>query len=384
MFVLDDQVVYSATDLSCAAECEYALLRTFDAKLGRGPALSADPLTMHLAMLGRRHEYCQLDRLRDEFGGAVTVIGRPAYTRAGLASATEATLRAVAGGAPVVYQAAAFDGRFVGFADFLVRDGSCYRVRDAKLARSAKSGALLQVTAYAQTLSHAGVPIAPEVELILGDGSLVSHRTDEQIPIYASRRARVQQLLDDHLARGAAVSWDDPGVQACLRCELCWEWLRAGDDVLLVKGMRVDRRATLFDAGIHTVTDLAEHRGPVPNLAQDTLDTLTAQAKLQVRQRNTGIPQFEIVNPAQLALLPEPDDGDLFFDFEGDTQWAGADGELGLEYLFGILDSAGGFRPLWAHDRADERRALIDFLALVRDQRNRYPAMHIYHYAAYE
>ena len=38
-----------------------------------------------------------------------------------------------------------FDGRFVGFADFLVRDGQRYRVVDTKLARSAKVTALLQL-----------------------------------------------------------------------------------------------------------------------------------------------------------------------------------------------------------------------------------------------
>ena len=42
------------------------------------------------------------------------------------------------------------------------------------------------------------------------------------------------------------------------------------------------------------------------------------------------------------------------------------------------------FRPLWAHDRAEERKALKDFLAMVRKRRKRYPNMHIYHYAAYE
>ena len=56
----------------------------------------------------------------------------------------------------------------------------------------------------------------------------------------------------------------------------------------------------------------------------------------------------------------------------------------GLEYLFGVLDAGDGFHPLWAHDRDEERRALKDFLAMVRKRRRRYPNMHIYHYAAYE
>ena len=41
MFVVDDRVIYSASDLAAAARCEYALLRSFDARLGRGPAVSA-------------------------------------------------------------------------------------------------------------------------------------------------------------------------------------------------------------------------------------------------------------------------------------------------------------------------------------------------------
>ncbi|PQM48607.1 hypothetical protein C1Y40_01175 [Mycobacterium talmoniae] len=116
------------------------------------------------------------------------------------------------------------------------------------------------------------------------------------------------------------------------------------------------------------------------------MDALTAQAKLQVAQRTSGVPQFEVVDPQQLALLPEPDDGDLFFDFEGDPLWTADGTEWGLEYLFGVLEAGrrGVFRPLWAHDRIEERRALTDFLALVAQRRKRHPNMHIYHYAPYE
>lgn len=42
MFVAGDVVVYSASDLAAAARCEFAFLRHFDSKLGRGPAISAE------------------------------------------------------------------------------------------------------------------------------------------------------------------------------------------------------------------------------------------------------------------------------------------------------------------------------------------------------
>ena len=385
MFVTSDSVVYSASDLAAAARCEYALLRDFDAKLGWGPAVTVeDELFARTVALGNEHERRELERLREQFGEEVAIFGRPAYTLPGLAAAAEATQRAIASRAPAVYQAAMFDGRFVGLADFLVRDGEHYRVIDTKLARSPKATALLQLAAYADVLATSGVPVAPDAELHLGDGTVVRYRLCDLIPVYHSQRARVQRLLDEHHAGGAAVRWEDEAVGACLRCPLCTEQLRATDDLLLVAGMRVSQRDKLLDAGLTTVAELAEHDGPVPELASSALGKLTAQAKLQVHQRDTGIPQFEIVDPQPLALLPEPDPGDLFFDFEGDPLWTADGREWGLDYLFGVLDAAGGFRPLWAHNRADERKALRDFLAMVAKRRRRCPNMHIYHYAPYE
>src|SRR6202161_2065491 len=162
VFVTGGSIVYSASDLAAAARCEYALLRDFDAKLGRAPAVTAesaeDELLARTVALGNDHERRELDRLRHEFGDAVAVIGRPAYTLAGLAAAAEATQRAIAKRAPAVYQAAMFDGRFLGFADFLVREGEQYRVTDTTLARSPKITALLQLGAYAGALAHPGVP----------------------------------------------------------------------------------------------------------------------------------------------------------------------------------------------------------------------------------
>lgn len=385
MFVTGDRIMYSASDLAAAARCEYALLRDFDAKLGWGPPVSVeDELFARIASLGTEHERRRLDRFRDEFGDGVAIIGRPAYTVAGLAAAAEATRRAVAGRAPVVYQAAMFDGRFVGFADFLVLDGDRYRVTDTKLARSPKVTALLQLAAYADALADSGVAVAPEAELELGDGTVVRYRVGDLIPVYRSQRAHLQRLLDEHHAAGAPVRWDDDGVAACFRCPLCTEQLRATDDLLLVAGMRITQRDRLIDGGITTISALADHSGAVPDLAPSALAKLTAQAKLQLRQRDTQIPQFEIVDPQPLTLLPEPDPGDLFFDFEGDPLWTADAHDWGLEYLFGVLDATGNFQALWAHDRVDERAALIDFLAMVKKRRKRRPNLHIYHYAPYE
>ncbi|MEO3761274.1 TM0106 family RecB-like putative nuclease [Mycobacterium sp. B14F4] len=391
MFVASDgaeaRVVYSASDLAAAARCEYALLRSFDVKLGRGPAVAADDeLLARTAQLGGEHEQRHLDELRER--DDVAIIGRPPYTLAGLTAAAEQTRRAVGRRAPVIYQAAMFDGRFVGFADFLVLEqsgaGERYRLRDTKLARSVKVEALLQLAAYADTLGRAGVPVADEVELVLGDGATARYRVDELLPVYAPRRAALQDMLDRHFAGGAPVSWEDQDVRACFRCPECTIQVRAHDDLLLVAGMRTTQRARLIDAGITTVAELARHDGDVPELSPRTLETLTRQARLQLAPRADGKPPYEIADAQPLMVLPEPDRGDLFFDFEGDPLWTDDGRRWGLEYLFGVLDTADGFFPLWAHNRTGELQALRDFLKMVRTRRKRHPNMHIYHYAAYE
>ncbi len=385
MFVSGDSVIYSASDLAAAARCEYALLRAFDAKLGRGPAVAVeDELLARTAELGDQHEQRHLDELRELNRENVAIIGRPPYTVDGLTAAAEATMRAVERRAPVIYQAAMFDGRFAGFADFLVLESDEYRLRDTKLARSVKVEALLQLAAYADTLAHAGVPVASEVELVLGDGATARYRVDELLPVYLARRTALQQLLDDHLASGTAIAWEDEEVRACFRCPECEIQVRATDDLLLVAGMRVSQRARLIDAGITTVADLAAHTGPVPELSGRTVAALTEQARLQIAPRVDGKPPYQVVDAQPLMVLPDANKGDLFFDFEGDPLWTLDGREWGLEYLWGVLTVNDEFHPFWAHDRASERQALIDFLAVVRKRLKRYPGMHIYHYAAYE
>jgi predicted RecB family nuclease len=386
VFVEDDRVIYSASDLAAASRCEYALLRAFDAKLGRGPSVEAedDDLLRRTIELGDAHEQRILDDFIGQYGDGVIRIGRPAYSLAAFEAAARATAEAFDRRPPVVYQAALFGDRFVGFADFVVADGDRYRVLDTKLARRAKIQALLQIAGYADALRGMGVPIADTAGLILGDRTTVDYPVDDLIPVYRQQRDHLRDLLDAHLASGAPVSWGDPTVGACMRCECCVPNVVADDDVLLVAGMRMTQRDTLMAEGIGTVADLAASTGPVDGMAASTLAGLRTQAQLQVQQRDTGVPQFEIADADALGALPAKNPGDLFFDFEGDPLWTDDGVTWGLEYMWGVLDAVDNFTPLWAEDRLSERKTFTDFLKLVRKRRKRYPDMHIYHYAAYE
>nr|WP_254071619.1 MULTISPECIES: bifunctional RecB family nuclease/DEAD/DEAH box helicase [unclassified Rathayibacter] len=335
------------------------------------------------ARLGDAHEIAYLAELKRTHDDVVE-FERP--DRADYARAADAAVEAMRAGADVLYQATFYDGTFIGFSDFLLRtpDGA-YEVYDTKLARHAKIPALLQLAAYAEQMAARGIRVGEKVHLVLGDGTTTSHDLAMIAPVQRVQRARLRAVLEEHLAASEPVAWGDPRVTACGRCGLCAPEVQAHRDPILVAGMRLDQRGKLASAGITTLDALAASEGAVPGLSAGALETLRAQARLQLATEASAdhVPVVEVVDASVLSALPAPDEGDLFFDFEGDPLHA-EDGLWGLDYLFGMVDRDEVFTAFWAHDLAEERRALVDFLALLRERRARFPRMHVYHYASYE
>ncbi|GAB3030694.1 TM0106 family RecB-like putative nuclease [Parafrigoribacterium mesophilum] len=355
-------------------------MRKLDAKLGRVPPViePEDDMLARTAILGDVHEHRLLEQLRRS--REVVEFERPSPNLAALTAAAAASELALGGGADVLFQPTFFDGRMLGFADFIMRlpDGR-YEVYDAKLARHAKITALLQVAAYSEQLQRLRIPIGDEVHLLLGDGSTSTHRLRDILPVYRKRRIRLQQMVDGRVADPQPTPWGDTRYTACGRCAACAEQIELHRDVLLVAGMRPTQRAKLADAGVRTIEDLAVVAGPVAGMTDTTLATLSAQAALQLR----GPLAFEVFNPTALTALPAPDDGDIFFDFEGDPLFQSGH-VWGLDYLFGLVEPDDTFRAFWAHSLAEEAVALAGFLDYVAARRARHPGMHIYHYASYE
>jgi len=404
------RVVWSASDLKLAAECEFAWLRKLDAKLGRVPEVEEpeDEMLERAARLGDVHEARVLEAYRAEFGAGVLEI---AATRSadddGMAAAVDDTLAALADPqARIVFQAAFSTDEFVGFADFLKReDDGRWRVQDSKLARRAKVTALMQLAAYVDQLDRLGIPRSDEVDLLLGDGTTSTHAVSDLMPLFRVRRARLRALIADRRldlgAAGEAIAWADPrgelGVVACGRCATCEQEVVGTRDVLLVAGMRPVQRERLRAAGIRTIDDLAAAAAPPQGMNPDVFAGLRTQARLQITspagvpgpsgETPDAAPAYEVVLPEALATMPRPDLGDIFFDFEGDPLYSepGAHGaEWGIDYLFGWIDMQEQYTPLWAHDLASEREALERFCDFVAARRAAHPHMHIYHYAPYE
>lgn len=395
------RVIWSASDLKAAAECEFAWCRAIDAKLGRVPAVEEpeDATLARAALLGDVHEQDVLSRYLGDLGeDRVRRIAKVSSSDAGaLAAAVAETEAALASDAAVVFQAAFATEDFVGFADFLRRDpDGRWRVEDSKLARKARVTALMQLAAYVDQLDRLGIPRSDEVDLILGDGTRSTHRVEDLLPLFQVRRARLRALIADRRvaegAAGAPLAWGDArgdlDVMACGRCASCEEQVLSHRDLLMVARMRPVQRARLRAGGVETIDALARASAPPAGMSPDAFDVLRAQARLQLRTEGEGVPAFEVHYAAAIHTLPVPSHGDIFFDFEGDPLYtepaADGEGHWGLDYLFGWVDNADRYTALWAHTFAEERQALEDFLDFVRARRAAHPGMHIYHYAPYE
>jgi predicted RecB family nuclease len=393
MFLLDrQQLIWTASDLTQAAECEYKLLRIVDWRLKRIDALTGeeDPLMNKVAELGDRHEAHLLAAYEKD--GAVIRLPRSKYSRELLELTDAASREAFLRRPKVVYQAGFFDGEFHGYADFVELQDDGWLVCDAKLARSAKPRALLQLGAYAEQLLRMELPLSSHVALLLGNGKRAQFRIDDVLPVFRARRARLRQILSEHHAGGLPIQWNDPRYTACGRCDECAAAAEVSNDVLRVAGLSTSHRRKLRAVGIQTMADLADAATGPADMNAATFHRIRAQARLQWAQCLAG-PDAPVrcellpTAPTTLALLPAPSDGDLFFDFEGYPLYDEGDpARTGLEYLWGIMDKdeCYAFPQRWAHSFVDERASFIAFMDFVAARRKRYPDLHIYHYAPYE
>jgi predicted RecB family nuclease len=296
----------------------------------------------------------------------------------------------------VIYQMPFVHDGIRGIADFLIRvDASegyaTYEPIDAKLTRvEGKPGHVLQLCFYAEAIA-ALTGVAPkEMHLWLGSGERESLAVDQYIPYWRRLRRQLTVLLNqDQLTI-------ETTPEPCMHCEVCEfsgrcesEW-REEDSLVYVANIRPPERDALGVAGVRTVAELASRRSPVPDVHQDNLQRLVGQASLQLasREHPETPPEFAIIDEGDdpvyghgFSLMPAPDDGDVFFDFEGHPFWTA---RHDLFFLAGLyLRSGSGewtYDPRWAHDLEQQRvmiKALVEFFAARRQQ---FPSMHVYHY----
>jgi predicted RecB family nuclease len=383
----------SATDLVGHLNCHHLTALELDATNGtRKRPTFRDPFLEILWERGARHERQFVDHLIKE-GCQVVRIEGVGVTH----EAVEQTLAAMKAGTQIIVQGALASGRWGGRADILRRIATpsalgdwSYEILDTKLARETRGGTVLQLCLYADLLTDAQ-GLSPEYVYVVTPGAITEPRCFRTASYEAYYRY-VKRSLERSLEVGAA-TYPDPKEH----CEICrWRMecdarRRHDDHLCLVAGITKIQTGELQRHDVQTMAALAGM--PIPlewkpdRGVSQSYERSREQARVQVAGRIQERPVYETLPVAPdtgLARLPEPSNGDIFFDLEGDPFV----GEGGLEFLFGYLcvDANGeqSYVGEWAFGRDEERRAFERFVDFVMARWAQHPALHIYHYAPYE
>ena len=384
MHRINSEIFFSPSDLAEFAACRHATslnLINLDTELKK---TETDETLKILQDHGDFHEKNYLARLKQEGRQVVEIpakLTQPERHRL--------TLEAMQKGAEVVFQAALEDRPFRGYADFLLKidrpstlGAFAYEVADTKLASSGKARHLVQIALYSDMVEVVQGLAPASASLEFGSGKSKSYRLD-------AYRHYIKRLKSRFLEFVSQRPVTNP--EKCEYCNFCsWKDLCADDwrehdhlnQVARISSPQIRR---LREAGITTMAELAQASDAVPGMS--SFETLRMQASLQVHKRFTDEDKVEFKVPDPLGYggfyrLPNPDEGDLYFDMEGYPYE-----KDGLEYLFGISYWQSGellFKGFWGHDRQGEKKAFEEFIDFVSERLRLYPNLHIYHYANYE
>jgi predicted RecB family nuclease len=361
----------------------------------RAPRPQADALDELLFSSGLQHEQVLIERLETAGSTVSKLRGRQDeqdYT---------ATLDAMRSGADYIWQASLRNNEMRGSADLLERierpsalGAWSYIPIECKLSSHPKPIYLVQACAYCELLEPLLGHRPEHFKLYLGGGRFAEGEQGYPSARFWSWYELLRQRYRDFRAAfdPSQEPEDAPGDHG-LWAPLIEQRLEEKRDLILVAGLRQSQRSKLRAAGITTIDDLAASADDqlVSGLDPAVLQRLRDQARIQLasEQSSDGRPAYQLRPVEQqsrgLAMLPAADAGDIWFDMEGFPD--PISGEK-LEYLFGACyrDEQGElrFQPWWAHSPAEEKQAFAAFVHWVEQRRQRYPDLHVYHYASYE
>jgi predicted RecB family nuclease len=411
---VEETLILSATDLSIFLSCRHRTALDLSVALGeREKPTWVDPFAEVLRERGREHERKYVESLR--------VSGLIVVDLAGTDNAHRLTIEAMRAGAGAIVQACLRNDKWLGYADILQRvevpsalGAWSYEVYDTKLARQTKAGTILQLAVYSDLLGDLQGLRPAHFHVVTPDpvNPLQRYRLADYEAYFRQIRWELEgQVVHDERVT-ASITYPEP-VEHCQVCRwfMHCEAQRRGDDHLsYVAGMSRLHRRELHAHGITTLTELA--RMPVPLTfkpsrgSKSTFERLQDQARLQDLSRQTRRPECSLLLPPGLeqglCRLPEPSEGDVFLDIEGDPFAR----EGGREYLFGIRakgarGATGSTLPLlaiaeaadeaafdysahWAFDDREERAAFEAVVDRIGERLVADPHMHVYHFGHYE
>jgi len=385
------RIKLSPTDLSNHLGCKHLTQLNREVALGKkekppftNPSLAA------LAERGLAHEKAYVSHLISENKNVVVLPEN---------STTENTIELMKKGVDIIVQPTLSDENWNGRADLLMKvdrpspnlGAWSYEVGDTKLSVETKAGTLLQLSVYCDIISQIqGVP--PEFMYVIKPGQpFIEERF--RYDDYKAYYRRLKKSLVDIVNSDPKKTYPDPVAQ----CHICRWWQecdrtrRSDDHLSLIANIRKTHISELNKNNVNKLEEFAKLDKPLPGKPErghlDSYTKIHEQAKIQFRGKGLAKPIYDLLLPHKekkgFNRLPAPNDGDVYFDFEGDRFYL--DG--GIEYLFGIVYKEGKefkYKGFWALDRVEERKAFDEFMHFIMERWKTFPGMHIYHYSPYE
>ena len=352
-----------------------------------------DPVAQLMREQGQQHEEQYLKKLKEQYENIVEL----AYDKNARERQREQTLEAMKNGVDVIYQGALADEQWSGYADFLIKVSSpsnlgeySYKVEDTKLSTQPKGYAVLQLCIYAELLEKIQGKLPEEITIVCGNNEPYHFNPNDFTSYlrYVKKKFTYNQRIN---TKAALKELPDP-VDYCHICDwrgYCEDnWVK-NDHLKLVAGASKIHRKQLKDLDIETLKKLGElpEAPELPQSSDDSSRKIHAQAKIQLKARNNNAKEYEFIDPIipnqGFAGLPEPNEGDLWFDIEGNPHIH----RQGLEYLWGWVTQKNeitDYHTLWSVNSSEEKDALTNFIEYVIDQRKVHPNMHVYHFGHYE
>ena len=386
----NNQLIYSASDLVNFLQCPSITrynIQNLETPLDKA---EDDEYSKILQKKGFEHEENYFNHLKKNFDNVIDIAS---ISNNSNQKALENTISAMSDGVEIIFQAFFQVENRIGHVDFLNKvdkpsqlGNYSYEVIDTKLSKKARPKSIIQLCFYSDLLEHFQGTDPDYIYLKLGDGKKESFYLKDYYAYYKIVKSRFNDFL---------INQDNHNPVPCNHCGYCtWrllcsdKWLQ-DDHLSQVANISKLQIKKLEEAGITTLKTLGTATGKIkiPKMHPSTLKSLKKQASLQLKKRKTGKNYYELLPliPGSIRgfnRLPPADDGDLYFDMEGDPLE-----EEGLEYLFGVYYHEQGkpvFKDFWAHDKAGEKKAFESFIDFVWKHFKKHPGAHIYHYAHYE
>ena len=390
MQIQDSELLLSATDLANHLACKHLTeLNRLAAEGVLEKPFRTDPILETLIVRGNQHEQAYVDSLKADGTNVVEIDTRD------VAEAKQSTVEAIKAGADVIVQAGLSDEQWVGWPDLLVKVDRpsaiapwSYEVGDTKLTTNTRAGTILQLCLYSDLLSQIQ-GIKPDKFCVIkpGEPFLVDEFKFNDFRAYYRF---VKKSLEDKVSEASGITTYPSPVT---HCDICRWWTRCNktrrddDHLTFVAGIQKTHIAELERQGVEKFTQFAEGAEPLAEYPKKgsptTYKRIHEQAKIQLKGIRSGDPETKFLptEPGKgFNRLPEPSEGDIFFDIEGDPHAMRG----GLEYLFGYVLADGSYHAAWSLNRVEEKKMFEDFIDFIMQTWEQHPGMHIYHYAPYE